>query len=508
MSSATSPAPVASPPPAEAPVADRRRLPAIGVAVYEKLALGVLALAALVGYVVYPTYPNYDSYYSLLWGRELVGLDALSFTAYRAPTEHPLAIAFGALLTPLGDGADRVMVACAVLSFLALVAGVYALGKTAFTPLVGFVAAALLVSRFDFPFLAARGYIDIPYLAVIMWAAVIEARAPRRHPVVVLTLLAAAGLMRPEAWLLAGLYWLWLVLRAGVTWRQRVVYAALAAVGPLVWVATDLAVTGNPLYSLTATGELAEELGRNKGGAAVPAALWAFLIKLAKFPVVIAGVFGLVLAVMLTPRRALMPMLLFAVGVGTFALVGFAGLSVIDRYLLVPSLCVMIFAAVFIAGWTMLEPGNGWRRAWMTGGAAIVVFGIVFTATRVNLVQLRNELQFRGDSHVALERVLHDPAVTRALRCGPVYVPNHKLIPDVRWILDRPKSGVLARSNVRSRKNPVPPPARGVVILVHDRPALFKQAFVTPADESADNLPPAGYDRAATSRYYAAYVNC
>ena len=162
----------------------------------------------------------------------------------------------------------------------------------------------------------------------------------------------------------------------------------------------------------------------------------------------------------------------------------------IDRYLLVPSLCVMIFAAVFIGGWTMLEPGSGWRRAWMTGAAAIVIFGIVFTATRVNLVQLRNELQFRGDSHVALERVLHDPAVTRALRCGPVYVPNHKLIPDVRWILDRPKSGVLARSNVRSKRNPAPAPTRGVVILVHDRPALFKQALVTPADEAADNLPP------------------
>ena len=151
MPSAPSPAPVASPSPAEAPAARRRRLPAIAIAVYEKARARRAPLAALVGYLVYPTYPNYDSYYSLLWGRELVGLDALSFTAYRAPTEHPLAIAFGALLTPLGDGADRVMVACAVISFLVLVAGVYALGKTAFTPLVGFAPAALLVSRFDFP---------------------------------------------------------------------------------------------------------------------------------------------------------------------------------------------------------------------------------------------------------------------------------------------------------------------------------------------------------------------
>ncbi len=499
--STDSPAAVSTSSPAEPGSERGRRLPTVRTAVLERVGLGGLSLAAVVGFFVYPTYPNYDSYYSLLWGRELVSLDRLSFTAYRAPTEHPLAIAFGALLTPLGDGADRVMVAFAVISFLLLVAAVYALGKSAFTPLVGAAAAALLVTRFDFPFLAARGYIDVSYLAVVIWAAVIELRAPRRHPVAVLSLLAAAGLMRPEAWLMAGLYWLWVVL--GLTWRQRVLYAALAAVGPVVWVAVDFAVTGNPLYSLTATGELAEELGRNKGGGAVPAALYAFLIKLAKFPVVMAAFAGLALAVVLTPRRAVMPLVLFAVGAGTFAMVGVAGLSVIDRYLLVPSLCVMIFAAVFIAGWTMLERGRAWRRLWATAAAAIVIFGIVFTATRVNLTQLDNELRFRGDSHVALERALSGPAVARGLRCGPVYVPNHKLVPDVRWILRRPAAGVLARSDGR-----VSQPRRGVVILVHDRPALFKQAFVTDDDETANNLPPAGFVRATTSRYYAAYVGC
>ena len=481
-------------------------MPAVRVAVLERIGMGVLALAALIGFVVYPTYPNYDSYYSLLWGRELLDLDALSFEAYRAPTEHPLAIAFGALLSLLGDSADRVLVACTVLSFLALVAAVYALGKTAFTPLVGAVAAALLVTRFDFPFLAARGYIDIPYLAVVVWAAVIELRAPRRHPVLVLGMLAAAGLMRPEAWLLAGVYWLWLVPR--VSWSRRVVYAAMTTIGPLVWIAVDFAVTGNPLYSLTGTRDLAEELGRNKGGAAVPAALYAFLVKLAKFPVMLAGIAGAVLAVVLTPRRALMPLVLFAIGAGTFALVGVAGLSVIDRYLLVPSLCVMVFAAFSIAGWTMLEPGTAWRRVWATAALAIVVFGVVFTATRVNLTQLRNELRFRGDAHVALERVLGDPKVVAALRCGPVYVPNHKLIPDVRWILDSSQSDVLARSSVGVHEDAPQPPRRGVVILVHNRPAIFKQAFVTDADESADNLPPAGYVRAATSQYYGAYVRC
>ncbi len=467
----------------------------------ERAGLGALVLAAVVGFVIYPTYPNYDSYYSLLWGRELVGFDALSFEAYRAPTEHPLAIAFGALLTPLGDVADRVMVGFTVLAFIVLVAGIYALGKTAFTPLVGFAAAGLLATRFDFPFLAARGYIDVPYLAIVIWAAVIEARAPRRHPVVVLAFLAAAGMMRPEAWLLAGLYWLWLLPRA--TWRQRAGYAVLAALGPLVWAGVDFAVTGQPLYSLTATGDLADELGRNKGLEAVPEALYAFLIKLAKFPVFMGGALGLVLAIVLTPRRAAMPLALFFAGVGTFTMVGVAGLSVIDRYLLVPSLCVMVFAAVFLAGWTMLREGTWWRRIWMAGAAALVTFGIIFTVTSVNLNQLDNELRFRGDAHQALEQVLSAPAVAPALRCGPVYVPNHKLIPDVRWILDRSKSGVLARSSAN-----VGEPRQGVVILVHSRIALFKQALVTAADDPVDNLPPAGFTRAASSQHYAAYVRC
>jgi hypothetical protein len=82
-------------------------------------------------------------------------------------------------------------------------------------------------------------------------------------------------------------------------------------------------------------------------------------------------------------------------------------------------------------------------------------------------------------------------------------VPNHKLIPDVRWILDRPRSGVVARS-----ARDVGEPRRGVAILMHDRQAIFKQAFVTDNDETVNNLPPAGFDRAATSQYYAAYVRC
>ena len=73
----------------------------------------------LVGFFVFPTYPNYDSYYSLLWGREVLHGDMPQFEGFRVPTEHPLAIAAGALLSLFGRGADRLWVALTFASFVA-----------------------------------------------------------------------------------------------------------------------------------------------------------------------------------------------------------------------------------------------------------------------------------------------------------------------------------------------------------------------------------------------------
>src|SRR3954463_7929008 len=261
-----------------------RAVPATG---WAASGLALVTVAARVGYLVYPTFPNYDSYYSLLWAREALHLEPLSFDGYRTPTEHPLAILIAVPLVLLGDGGDRVLVFLSIASMVALAAGMYRLGRLSFGPLVGFVAAALVCTRFDFPFLAVRGYIDIPYLALVVWAAALELARPRRGLPVFL-LLTAAALLRPEAWILIGLYWLWFAWKA--TWRERILYAGLAAVGPLAWCLLDAAVTGDPLFSLHHTGETAEELGRAKGLSAVPASTQAFLIRLDKLPVVVGAI--------------------------------------------------------------------------------------------------------------------------------------------------------------------------------------------------------------------------
>jgi hypothetical protein len=460
------------------------------------LGLGVMAVAALVGFLVYPTYPNYDSYYSLLWARELLGFEQLSFDGYRTPTEHPLAIFTSVPLALLGEGGDRVLFFFTVVSFVTMVAGLYRLGRLTFGPLVGGVAALLLFTRFDFAFLAARGYIDIPFLALVIWAAALEVARPRRGwPV--FALLTGAALLRPEAWVLIGLYWLWFCWRA--PWRERIAYAALAAVGPVTWALLDFIATGDPLFSLNHTSDTAAELGRAKGLSAVPSSTVEFLVRLDKLPVVIGGVIGALLALWFAPRRAVMPLALFASGVGTFVAVAIAGLSVIQRYLLVPSVVLMLFTAVALAGWTLLQPSR-LRTWWSVFSGALLIFGIVFTAFRVNVTKFDSELRLRGDTHAALTKLLDTPAVERGLRCGAVSVPTHKLVPDVRWVADLGADKVVARADRT--------PRRGVAIVVTGRGALAKQVYVDSTVRPLVNVAPRGFRRVATSEYYAAYVRC
>lgn len=469
---------------------------------WPRVLLALLALGTLVGFFLYPTYPNYDSLYSLIWGDEILHGQLPSFEVYRAPTEHPLALVFGALMSLFGTGGDRLMVGATLASYVALVAGLFRLGSAAFTPLVGLIAAALLLSRFDFAFLAARGYIDIPYLAFVVWAAALEAGRPRRGtPVFVL--LTLAGLMRPEAWLLIGLYWLWYVWPRTTPWRTRIATAALTATGPLIWAAVDGIVTGDPLYSLHSTSTLAEELGRSHGLSAVPQATWAFLTSLDKAPVVYAALAGVLLAIALVPRRLGMPFLLLVVGLATFGLVGVAGLSIIDRYLLVPSLMVMIFAGVTFGGWTMLADGRA-RDVWRGLFAVAVIGGVAWTIVNLNLVRFQNELDFRKRYRGDLTRVLEDPAVEAGRRCGPISTPNHKLIPDVRWVTGLSEDEVIARSDDDQRGKF----DYGVALYVTQRYALVRQAFVTTLDEPETQLPLPGFERVAGSGYYGAYVRC
>ena len=471
---------------------------------------GALCVATLVGFLLFPTYPNYDSYYSLLWGAEVLDLERPFFEGFRVPTEHPLAIAVGALLSLFGEGGDRLWIALCLASFLALLWGVFKLGEEAFTTVVGGAAAVLLFTRFDFAFLAARGYLDIPYMALVVWAMVLEARRPRRGESV-LVLLALAGMLRPEAWFMAAAYWLWVAWRTD--WPRRIRLAVLAALGPAAWLITDWVVTGNPLFSLQYTSGLAEDLGRSRSLSELPSTLPKFFSELIKLPVLVAAVIGAAIALYFTPRRAAAPAVLFAAGLGTFVLIGAAGASIIERYLVLSAMALLVFAGVALGGWSMLRPGR-LRTAWAAAAALAVLAGVTVTAINLNLTRFQKELAFRGDAHAALQDLLRHPEVQAGLRCGKLTFPNHKQVPEARWILDADWDEVLARADTGQGDRPRPDKGlgskvdRGVQVYNLTRQGLVTQSFSSESDPASIQVPPRGWKRVATTGFYAAYVRC
>ncbi|MEA2391077.1 MAG: hypothetical protein QOK31_1186, partial [Solirubrobacteraceae bacterium] len=315
----------------------------------EPLAVAALVLAAVAAWALAPTYPNYDAYFHLDWGRQL--LDGLSptFQAYAAPTEHPLYVALGAVAALFGRAGERVLVLCTMLSWAALIYGTFRLGRSVFGWAPGLAAAAFVASSFAFLLYAAKAFVDMPFITLVIWAGVLAA-ADRVRPVAVMTVLTLAGLLRPEVWLLAAGWWLWRA-RGRPGSRTLVVLAAIGLAAPLGWALCDLLVTGDPLYSVHSTSALAGALGRLQGPAELPGELVRFLASAVRPPVAVLAVAGIVLAWRrLGPRRLFVPLALLGGGVVAFFLLGLVGQPVLPRYLTVPAVALCLFAGYAVFG--------------------------------------------------------------------------------------------------------------------------------------------------------------
>ncbi|MFI5005470.1 MAG: hypothetical protein ACHQE6_10705, partial [Solirubrobacterales bacterium] len=453
------------------------RLRAVPGATWARLGFAALCAGALFGYFAFPTYPTYDSFYALLWGRDLLHLHLPDFSVYRGPTEHPLAIAFGTLCSVFGQTGARLMVLGSIASFVALTAGAYRLARLCFGPLVALLTALLVLTRLFDANLAAQGYLDITYIALIVWATALEVERPRRGTPV-FALLLAAGLLRPDAWVLGGVYWLWCAWpvlagaarkgtgRSGSCRDDRLQarrpspgrllgYLVLVGTAPVLWVAFDGLVTGDPLYSLHSTAVLAAELERTQGFTSVLAATWRYLVRIDKLPIVLGGLAGVLLAAWLTPRRARVPLAVLGLLLFVYVAEGAAGASVIDRYMLGAAALLLPFCALAIGGWSLLREGSLLRRVWMFAGAALLLYGAVAAVTVTSLSNARTTLAYHDDFHEGLAAALHAPAVRAQLaRCPLLSLPDNKLIPDARWILDTTgQRHIVARSQARAEAN-------------------------------------------------------
>jgi len=471
---------------------------------YALVAAGALVVVAV--FVVWQTYPNYDTYYTLVWGKELANWQLPDYDVLRTPTPHPLSTLVAWAMAPFGTASDRILVLASLFALLAFYVVAFVFTERLLGRLVALLAVGVLLTRTDMQLLALRAMFDLPFYLMIFGAALLELRRPRcGWPVLVV--LALAGLLRPEAWLLAGVYWLYL---APATPRPLLVrYALLVVAAPLIWMASDLIVTGEPLYSLTSTREVSGEFGRNRG-------LFDAIGNIPEFSggndrVVTVGVggLGLALAVYILRRRAALPLALGGLGVVTFLIIAAAGLSVIPRYMTIPSLLLSLCVAVALGGWTLVHERTPRRIAIGIAVVSVLVIGWRAPDIAGDYSKLADQATFIEAQHKGLKQILDAPRAVEALqRCRPITLPTHSAIPVIRYETGLPKEALQASIAQDG------PPSHGVLLI--GRTFNFEPSSGRAPSSNArpsarkpwSNKRLPGFERLGRDRTWAVYARC
>ncbi len=472
----------------------------------------VLRLIAAVGFA------NYDTLYALAWGGQLARGQTPAYGVPIAPTPHPLVELLGLVLSPLGPrGVEDVTVGLGFLALSSCGWVIYRLGAQWFGWAAGALAALIFITRAEVLSYGVRAYVDIPYLTLVLGALLVESRrrqsARGSAEAPVLALLALAGLLRPEAWAFSGLYWLYVIgllpapIRAriggGPSWRVRprnelARLTLLAAAAPLIWVLSDLLITGDPLWSLTNTRHTAETLNRETGIANVPEYIPRRIGEILRPAVLVAAAFGGVLSLLWLRRRALL-----GAGAGVLAVVVFAafasvGLPINTRYAFLAASILCIFAGAGVFGWVGLKRQDPRRRWWMGGGTIVFVLMLAFVPSNYReahreLDNLSRQHRIEGD----LLALVDDDAIN--LRCGPIGVPNHAPVP------------LLALYLESSPANIVSPEAGHITRGVYVDPASKEVEMDYVLDKhdpvQAVSVPP-GFTESATNRSWLIFKRC
>lgn len=476
-------------------------------------------------------FPNYDTIYALVWGRELAHGASPDYGAALPPTPHPLADLLGLVTTPIGDGAITVTMIVAYLSLAVCGYLVYRLGTLWFDRWIGVVAAAIVLTRAPYLSNGLRAYVDLPYIALCLGALTIEAKRPRSGwPV--LTLLALAGLLRPEAWGFSIAYLIYLSLdpaklrpmrgerapleradtqNAGLI-RPAFVRArgalsppppaliVLALAAPIAWVLFDAITTGHPLYSLTGTQSTVETLSRKTGPVDLvlygPRALGEVL----QWPGMVGALGGVTLGFAYLRRRSALGLAAAALVLLAFAFLATAGLAILARYTMLAAAILAIFVAVGLLGWRLLEPGHPARRPWQLFAAVVAAMFVIWLPNQWNLDSTVNtDLTNQG----RIENDLTDLVDSGAFQplCGKIAVPNHRAVPRLAFGLEIKPTRIVSASEEGV-------PRRGYFVAPAS-PFVIHNFILDPKDRTSFHLPvPSGFREVARNESWRLFRRC
>ncbi|HEX3391870.1 MAG TPA: hypothetical protein VHS55_04850, partial [Solirubrobacteraceae bacterium] len=368
----------------------------------------------------------------------------------------------------------------------------------------GVVAALVLLTRVPVLSYGVRAYVDVPYMLFVLAALLVETRK-RRAGAPVLVLLALAGLLRPEAWAFSALYWVYLAIASTRTYPslsrvQLARLALLAASAPLIWVLSDLAVTGNAMWSLTNTKHTAATLGRATGIGDVPEYIPRRIGEVLR-PAVLAGAaLGGVFSLLWLRGRAALGAVAGVLAVVVFAAMASAGLPIDTRYAFLISAILCVFCGAGAFGWMALPRGDRRRTAWMAAGA-VVVLALLATlpgqlrSAHGQLAELSRQQSIQDD----LVALVNDGTLT--LLCGPVGVPNHAPIPLLALYLQTRPSQVVSAEAKPIRRGSYLDPASIEV----ERKYILD--LKDPASARPASIPP-GFTEAGTNSSWLIFKRC
>ena len=436
-----------------------------------------LGLAAVVGAasLALPATLGYDAWAWTVWGRQLAHLD-LQTTA--GPSFKPLPVLVLAPLSLIGGATPAVwmglMRAGAALSLMLA----YRVGARLAGPPAGAVAALSLALSADLYRTALLGSAE-PVLIALTLGAVDRHLAERRDWALVLV--ALAGLIRPEAWVLLGLY--------GVhVWRRepglRPLAVAAVVVAPALWLGLDWVGSGDPLHGGSTATAAAEGSAAN---ARVPA---LEVVRRAGdaviLPTLVLAAVGVVAGARRGDRAALSLAALALGWIAVVAIMAEVGFTGTRRYLAAPAAALCVLAGLGFA-W-LLEAVTA-RRTRIALACAVGVLALVPGLLRARedarlLSVARSQAHQRDELRRAVARAGGRAAV---LRSGRPAI-NPWLQTTLAWELEVPLSGVQATWASSKRHPHWAPPAlvfRAPARLAGPRPAL-------PAGVSADTVARSG----------------
>ena len=162
----------------------------------------------------------------------------------------------------------------------------------------------------------------------------------------------------------------------------------------------------------------------------------------------------------------MVPAALACSAASAFVALGFAGLPLIGRYLLLPAAMLAIFFGFAALGWLDFAPRAPTpalddRRRRPAG----VVRSRSCRQTSSGLSSMRDgdpaAREDRGRPASQLTRIRRPSRCSSA--ASPIYVPNHRLVPILAWYLDRDPEEIVSAQLERPRRGLFVAPATSVV---------------------------------------------